>query len=104
MLQLARAIVGETSGVLSRHQAPAAWSARLGLASCCFLDSSIGAMPWSSYNRRPLFAGTDWAGGSAGAGSAGRAPPIPPELCSLISRMAAENPLWGQERIANELL
>ena len=35
--------------------------------------------------------------------SAGR-PPIPPELVSLIRRMAMENPLWGEERIANELL
>jgi putative transposase len=34
---------------------------------------------------------------------AGR-PAIPPELRSLIRRMAAENPLWGEERIANELL
>ena len=34
---------------------------------------------------------------------AGR-PPIPPELRSLIRRMAAENRLWGEERIANELL
>jgi hypothetical protein len=34
---------------------------------------------------------------------AGR-PPIPPELRSLIRRMAADNPLWGEERIANELL
>ncbi len=34
---------------------------------------------------------------------AGR-PPIPPELRRLIRRMAAENPLWGEERIANELL
>ena len=34
---------------------------------------------------------------------AGR-PPIPVELRSLIRRMAAENPLWGQEKIANELL
>jgi putative transposase len=31
-------------------------------------------------------------------------PPIPPELRSLIRRMATENPLWGEERIANELL
>jgi putative transposase len=34
---------------------------------------------------------------------AGR-PPIPLELRMLIRRMAGENPLWGQERIANELL
>jgi putative transposase len=34
---------------------------------------------------------------------AGR-PPIPRELRNLIRRMAAENPLWGEERIANELL
>lgn len=34
---------------------------------------------------------------------AGR-PPIPAELRSLIRRMATENPLWGEERIANELL
>ncbi len=34
---------------------------------------------------------------------AGR-PPIPLELRHLIRRMAAENPLWGQEKIANELL
>jgi transposase InsO family protein len=31
-------------------------------------------------------------------------PPIPLELRELIRRMAAENPLWGEERIANELL
>jgi putative transposase len=29
--------------------------------------------------------------------------PIPVELRELIRRMARENPLWGQERIANEL-
>jgi putative transposase len=34
---------------------------------------------------------------------AGR-PPIPPELRCLIRQMAGENPLWGEERIANELL
>jgi putative transposase len=34
---------------------------------------------------------------------AGR-PPIPLELRQLIRRMAAENALWGEERIANELL
>ena len=34
---------------------------------------------------------------------AGR-PPIPAELRQLIRRMATENALWGQERIANELL
>ncbi len=34
---------------------------------------------------------------------AGR-PPIPLEIRSLIRRMAVENPLWGEERIANELL
>lgn len=31
-------------------------------------------------------------------------PRIPLELRELIRRMARENPLWGQERIANELL
>src|SRR5439155_2807298 len=31
-------------------------------------------------------------------------PPIPRELRQLIRRMAMENPLWGEERIANELL
>jgi putative transposase len=31
-------------------------------------------------------------------------PRIPPELRQLIRRMAAENPSWGEERIANELL
>jgi putative transposase len=31
-------------------------------------------------------------------------PPIPIELRKLIGRMALENPLWGEERIANELL
>src|SRR5580765_5522570 len=34
---------------------------------------------------------------------AGR-PPIPEELRALIRRMASENPLWGEERVANELL
>lgn len=34
---------------------------------------------------------------------AGR-PPIPAELRALIRGMAQENPLWGEERIANELL
>lgn len=31
-------------------------------------------------------------------------PPIPLELRQLIRRLVAENPLWGEERIANELL
>lgn len=31
-------------------------------------------------------------------------PPIPPTLQKLIRRMANENPVWGEERIANELL
>jgi len=31
-------------------------------------------------------------------------PPIPLELRQLIRRMASENPLWGEDRIANELL
>jgi len=31
-------------------------------------------------------------------------PPIPQELRALIRRLAAENRLWGEERIANELL
>ncbi len=31
-------------------------------------------------------------------------PPIPGELQRLIRRMALENPRWGEERIANELL
>ena len=31
-------------------------------------------------------------------------PPIPLELRQLIRRMATENPLWGEERIANKLL
>jgi putative transposase len=30
-------------------------------------------------------------------------PPIPTQLHALIRRMARENPVWGQERIANEL-
>jgi hypothetical protein len=31
-------------------------------------------------------------------------PPIPAELRALIRKMASENPVWGEERIANELL
>ena len=31
-------------------------------------------------------------------------PPIPLELRKLIRRMASDNPLWGEERIASELL
>jgi len=31
-------------------------------------------------------------------------PCTPPELRQLIRRMATDNPLWGEERIANELL
>jgi transposase InsO family protein len=31
-------------------------------------------------------------------------PPVPTELQALIRRMARENPTWGEERIANELL
>jgi hypothetical protein len=31
-------------------------------------------------------------------------PQIPVELWALIQRMARENPVWGEERIANELL
>ena len=31
-------------------------------------------------------------------------PPIPAEIRELIRRLARENRLWGEERIANELL
>ena len=31
-------------------------------------------------------------------------PPIPAELRTLIRRMACDNPVWGEERISNELL
>ena len=31
-------------------------------------------------------------------------PPIPQQLQALIRRMSNENPSWGEERIANELL
>jgi putative transposase len=31
-------------------------------------------------------------------------PPIPADLQALIRRMAQDNPIWGEERIANELL
>jgi hypothetical protein len=31
-------------------------------------------------------------------------PPIPQQIQTLIRRMANENPSWGEERIANELL
>jgi hypothetical protein len=31
-------------------------------------------------------------------------PPVPADLQALIRRMARENPTWGEERIANELL
>jgi putative transposase len=31
-------------------------------------------------------------------------PPIPPDLQALIRRIACENPTWGEERMANELL
>jgi putative transposase len=31
-------------------------------------------------------------------------PPIPPDLQHLIRRIVGENPSWGEERIANELL
>src|SRR5499427_4817429 len=31
-------------------------------------------------------------------------PPIPPDLQALIRRLARENPSWGEERIAHELL
>src|SRR5215510_6366743 len=31
-------------------------------------------------------------------------PPIPADLQALIRRLSRENPTWGQERIANELL
>jgi len=31
-------------------------------------------------------------------------PPIPKQVQALIRRMASENPTWGEERVANELL
>jgi hypothetical protein len=31
-------------------------------------------------------------------------PPLPSDLQALIRRLARENPTWGEERIANELL
>jgi len=30
-------------------------------------------------------------------------PPLPDSLCTLIGQMAADNPTWGEERIASEL-
>jgi hypothetical protein len=44
-----------------------------------------------------VLAGAHWLGVTAGT------PAIPAELCQLIRRLATENPLWGRERIANEL-
>jgi putative transposase len=46
---------------------------------------------------------TDWKLFWRMKSRAGR-PPIPMELRELIRRMARENVLWGEERIANELL
>jgi hypothetical protein len=63
MLHLARAIVVSNSG---------AWITRPVSALPCSPDCSIGAIPWSTCSRQPSSAGTGWAGGSSGAGSAGR--------------------------------
>jgi len=49
------------------------------------------------------FDGTARALGCSGVEIATGRPRIPVELRKLIQRMAKENPLWGQERIANEL-
>ena len=55
--------------------------------------------------RRPSFAGTDWAGGSFGAGSAGRADHrFRKSFASLFAGWLPKNPIWGEERIANALL
>ena len=72
-----------------------AWLARL----CDWRSSMIVVRPetmvrWHRAGWRPLWRYKSRPG----------RPPIPLELRQLIRRMATENPLWGEERIANKLL
>ena len=97
--QTARALPG------TRHQATACHPCdpfHPGLArSLVRLAPGLGRRP----TRRPLSAGIARGSGCSGAGNPepGR-PPIPADLQALIRRMARDNPTWGEERIANELL
>ena len=63
-------------------------------------------MHWLSSSQRHCCAGIERGFARSGVGSQGRlvGRALPRELRQLIRRMAADNPTWGQERIANELL
>ena len=61
-------------------------------------------MRWWSSSQRLWFAGIVRVFACFGWKSRAGRPSIPEELRRLIRQMARENPLWGEERIANELL
>ena len=71
----------------------------------CCRGGAIGALAWWSSVRKPCCVGTEQAGVYSGAASQDRdARPFRWSCVKLIRRMTTENPLWGEERIANELL
>ena len=62
-------------------------------------------MHWLSSSQRHCCAGIERGFARSGVGSQGRlvGRALPRELRQLIRRMAADNPTWGEERIANGL-
>ena len=72
-----------------------AWLSKLcGWRSCLIVVRPETAIRWHRAGWRLLWRYKSRSG----------RPPLPLELRRLIRRMAIENPLWGEERIANELL
>jgi hypothetical protein len=77
------------------HQLPALWPAK----HSPMLLNSVTALS-SAKNWIPRF----WAKPEGIWKSKPGRPPIPAELRRLIREMSRDNSLWGEERIANELL
>ena len=70
----------------------------------CLVSSSNGVVPWLLSNRRPSCGGI----GKVSLIPAleiqtTRRPSLPADLQKLIRTMAADNPTWGEARIADEL-
>ena len=74
------------------------------LPSSGWLAGLTGVMPWLWCNLRRFPIGIARDSACSGGGNLAPDDPDPAEPQALTRRMARDNPTWGEERIANELL